>query len=55
MNRRRRPILRLFSLFYLRFTFMAMTVKEGVFWTGYGIASVGETGKVISYLFIFKA
>jgi hypothetical protein len=34
MNRRWRPILRLFSLLYLRFMFMAMTVKEDVYWTG---------------------
>jgi hypothetical protein len=55
MGRRWRPILRLFSLFYLRFTFMAMTVKEDVYWTGYGIASVGEVGEVISFLLISRA
>jgi hypothetical protein len=34
MKRRCRPNLRLLSLFYLRFAFMAMTVKEDVYWTG---------------------
>jgi hypothetical protein len=52
MNRRWRPILHLFSLFHLRFAFMAMMVKEG---RGYGIASVGEAGEVISYLSISRA
>jgi hypothetical protein len=55
MSRHWRPILRLFSLFYLRFTFIAMTVKDYVYWTGYEIASVGEAGEVISYLAISRA
>jgi hypothetical protein len=55
MSRHWRPILRLFSLFYLRFTFIAMTVKDYVYWTGYEIAFVGEAGEVISYLAISRA